>query len=38
MMAAARFPEAQAIIHAELDAVVGLDARKLLQLLFLGNE
>ncbi|KAH0838851.1 cytochrome P450 [Lanmaoa asiatica] len=26
MMAAARFPEAQAIVHAELDAVVGLDA------------
>ena len=28
MMAAACFPEAQAVVHAELDAVVGRDARE----------
>ena len=28
MMAAARFPEAQAVVHAQLDAVVGRDARE----------
>ena len=37
-MAAARFPEAQAIVHAQLDAVVGRDARKCLSLPFLGGE
>ena len=38
MMAAARFPEAQAVVHAELDAIVGRDAREFLQLSFLGDE
>lgn len=38
MMAAARFPEAQAVVHAQLDTVVGRDARKFLGSPFVGNE
>ena len=38
MMAAARFPEAQAVVHAELDVVVGRDTRKFLRLSFLGDK
>lgn len=41
MMAAARFPEAQAVLHAELDAVVGRDARESLlgyRLILLMNH
>ena len=38
MMAAARFPEAQAVIHAQLDVVVGRDAREFSRLSFLGDQ
>jgi cytochrome P450 len=38
MMAAARFPEAQAVVHAQLDTVVGRDAREFLRLTFLGDK
>ena len=38
MMAAARFPEAQAVVHAELDAVVGRDAREFLRSSFLDDR
>jgi len=38
MMAAARFPEAQAVVRAQLDAVVGRDAREFLWLSLHGDE
>ena len=37
-MAAARFPEAQAVVHAQLDAVIGRDAREFLRLSSLGDK
>lgn len=38
MMAAARFPEAQADVHAQLDTVVGRDAGMFPRLPFLGDK